>query len=179
MLLVLGGFLGSGRKLLAQEFSQRTGFYYYDMDAQLMSEYVLTEGVVRERKRRIRNNVVRLELLRRVLGEFKLLSKMHPDVVLDGSFHRKELREFFLREAGNYFDRVEFVWVESSDESAAARAPQMVGKDMITTTEEAMRRRDRAKRNFEPFATPLPTVVYEHGDKQAIDRLIELVQPRG
>jgi predicted kinase len=176
MLVVFGGFLGSGRKRLAREFSERTGFYYYDVDTKLMTEFHWNDGKVREHKRRVVSDQMRVQLFRQVLADFQKLSKMYPDMVIDSPFHRKKSREFFLEEAKEYFDRVEFTWIDADEKDVSERLERMVSKGVIASTEEGVHRREREVRGFEPFTDEPRRFTYRGGDTNAVDALIAMMR---
>jgi hypothetical protein len=157
MLVVLGGISGTGRKALAREVAERLGAHYYDIDAHRMTLYERHEGAIRERKQPVRTEELRLGMLKRVLDDFKLVSKMYPDTVVENNFHHAKPRGYFLAGAAEYFEPVVFVWVDVPDQEASGRFERMYERD-ATKVERAMRRRQRMKDRLEPF--PPRTIVF-------------------
>lgn len=176
MLICLGGFFGSGRRILAHRLSARLGFHYYDLDAKKFHRYDITPNkTVRERIQQPNSDKERMRIYDNALKDFPLASKMYHDVILDDAFHRQEPREYFLKEARNYFDQVILVWVESDEASLEGRFIEMKRRGLIRNVESAMRRRKRAERNFQEFAVPPLTFRHTTSDDEATEALARLV----
>lgn len=180
MLVCLAGFLGSGRKILARKLSKKYGFHYYDVDKKKFHTFVRNarSGSVRERTVRPRTDAERSRIFEHVISDLPLLSKMYKQVVLDDAFHRELPREYFLKEARKYFDRVVLVWIESSEEDAHERLEAMQKRGLIASTKEGVRRRKRAQATFQSFAYTPPTFLYRKSERGAIQKLHALIQDR-
>lgn len=177
MLVCLGGLFGSNRRLLALLLSKNRGFHYYDIRAKKLHRQI------RDRSSNFREVVQvptsdreRLHVYRRVIEDFSLISKMHRNVVIDDGFYRTAPRGYFMEAARQYFDRVVFVWVESSDEKALSRFKRMKKFGTIRSVEAAVARRARAERYVESFDTPPLTFPDGVADDAAADRLWELIE---
>ena len=176
MLIILGGFLGTGRKSLARAFSERYGYHYYDMDQKRFRVYArMRDGTVRERLQRPHTDNARMHLCRRVLEDFPLLSKIYPDTVMSNAFHREKPRGYFLTQASQYSNPVIFMWIESSESLVSKRLADMKERGMIASIWGAKRRREKMRAEFEPFEQK--PFIFEHGESDAAsaDRLWELV----
>jgi gluconate kinase len=180
MLLMLGGYIGSGRKTLAQELSDKHGFHLFDADRlKLKRSGFNAKGEFEQRNIRNREDHERLFLLRKIAAEFGMLSKLHENVVVSGIFHRAEPREFLLDEARKYFEPVIFVWIDTDETSAQARLERMATQKQIGSVEMGMRRRDKSKKKFQPLAKDALLFYNEHDCARELLHLIDGKIARG
>src|SRR4051812_19020624 len=103
MLIILGGFLGSGRDTLARAVAAKNGFHYYDVDQKKFhtGEYD-KKGIFHEKLLRPFGEQARLDLCERVAEDLPMLSKLYDTVILDGPFHEAKVREYFFSTAKTY-----------------------------------------------------------------------------
>jgi predicted kinase len=152
MLIVFGGFPGSGRRKLAKEAAKRLGYHYYDIDQKKLLRRIHTKEGVREWMAHPNSDDQRLLLNSKVVADFRMLSKMYVNVVLDDIFHRALPREEFFAKAQKYFGTLLFVWIELNDESAKER----LCRRGPPYSERAVRRRELAQKEFQAFTVPVP-----------------------
>jgi hypothetical protein len=178
MLLVLGGSIGSGRNMLAQQFSQRSGFHQYDLQGKRMQRRVFDdEGRVHEYPQRSSTDEMRVALYRTALRDLPMLSKMHRDVVVHDGFHRKIPREYFLQAAASYFDPVVFVWIESDEDVAQRRIGFLYREHVIESVAAGKRMREKMQKEYEPSAqAPLTFCCASLDGKEDLDRFLEFLR---
>lgn len=152
MLIVLGGFYGSGRKIFAKKLAARHQFHLYDMEAVRSRSFRFTNAGVREATRWERSDMERGHLYRKVLETFPIVSKTYPDTIVEDGFHRRKLREFFLKGAAEYFKPVVFVWIDSDESHVEERLRRMKRSRIAGSVEEGIRRRRGAARTFDGLA---------------------------
>lgn len=149
MLLMLGGLIGSGRKMLAQQIALAHNFHPYDARRYSIKQfYVDPRGRRVERAQSSNSDEERMALFTRIAGDVPMLSKLHEKVIMERSFHRKAPREFLIEKARSYFDPVVFVWVRTDEETADAFIREMFAKGMIESIEGAHAER---KKNMDEF----------------------------
>ena len=142
MLVVLGGLLGSGRRVLARKLAEQQHFHLYDMDAKYPHRHVFDEtGRAKEVTVRLHTDEARLSLYKRVLEDMPKLSKMHPNIVLEDPFTRAKPRDAFFNAARKHFDRVVFVWIDSDEPNVTKRLELMRRKGLIQSIQTALERR--------------------------------------
>ncbi len=177
MLIVLGGFLGSGRSLLARMLATETGFHYHSFHEKKMRHLVRDERNM-EKVRTIQPNTdeLRMRICEEMLNDFPMLSKMHDNVIVEDVLHRKIPREFFLKEAKRYFDPVVFVWIETPDDTTEARLKAMEKKGIIPSVSVALQRRTFVMKEFQPFES-LPLIFFhKKTDARAAKKLNVFIQ---
>ena len=155
MLVVLGGFIGNGRGFLGPLLAKEMGFYYYPLLEKKKQLYLDNKHRLHERIMEPSTDPARAQLYREVLKDFRLLSKMYPDVIVEDTFHREKPREFFLQEARRYFSPVVFVWIESPDETAVARLQRAERIKLVPSAAKAIHTRSKTMKEFEPFSGAL------------------------
>ena len=181
MIILLGGFLGSGRRVLARKIAKRLGFYYYNIERKKLRAFKFnTNREVRHRTIQPRSDVERRRMYAQVVEEFPLLSKMYPDIVIDDAFHRAGPREYFFSEAKRYFRDMVFVWVDSDEKWVGERFVHMLKKKVIRSIEDARRRRLSAKKRFQPFKDePITFISGSIADREKdVEDLVQLVRTR-
>ena len=175
MLIVLGGFLGNGRKMFAHRLAKRKNFHLYDTDAKKMRRFELQRGgAIKEMVQRPYREEQRLFLYKNVLADFSKISKMHPDMIIEDSFHRTAAREYFLTEARKYFKPVVFIWIDSDEAHVAERIRHMVTTGAIGSYEEGVRRRKSAAKHFTQDHT-MRVFKCVKGDEAELDALWSLI----
>jgi predicted kinase len=155
MLIVLGGLLGSGRRILADELALRYGLYHHDIDRKKLRWPPRVRGD-RVRILQPRSDEERLGVYKSALTEFSMLSKMYPDVIVDEGFHRELPREYFLSHAKDYYDPVIFIWIDSDDRSVRERLGRRHKEGRLESVEGALRIR---KKQMAIVQEPQPTVL--------------------
>lgn len=155
MIVLLGGFVGSSRRALAPLVARELGFHYYDLSDKKMRRHRFTrDGALHRDAIPPRTDEARRALYEKATRDFPLLAKMYPDTLIDDIFHRKESREYLFKEAGKYFGKSCFVWIESSEEVVEERIQHMEAKGRVRSANVALQRREKMKKNFEPFVPP-------------------------
>lgn len=176
MLICLGGFLGSGRRILAKKLAAKLGYYYYDIDEKKLHD-TRVSLVRRPKVKRIHpgTDEQQVALYDQVLREFPRLSKMYPNVVVQDSFHRAKPREYFFSAARRSFDRIVFVWVGSDEKFVEDRLMHMREIGIIHNVHRTYARREREIAEFEPFSESPLTFNHTISSDDAAARLVELV----
>lgn len=152
MILLLGGFLGSGRSMLARNVARRLNFHYYNIDQKKLHMLKFNaRGEVGRRTVQPSTDAERQRVYARVIEELPLLTKMHPNIIVDDSFHRAAPREFFFSNVKTRFKDMLFVWIDSDDQWVEERFASMLEQKMIQSIEGAQRRRARAQKRFQQF----------------------------
>lgn len=174
MLIVLGGFLGSGRAILARLLAEQARFHYYPLLDKKKYLHFDKKHQLHERIMEPSTDPARMQMYRETLKDFPLISKMYNDVVIDDAFHREKPREFFLEEARAYFNPVVFVWIESPDETVEPRLQEAERVGFVPNVPAALRKRKQMIKEFEPFSGSL---VFFHriSNKRAARELLGLV----
>lgn len=176
MLVILGGFVGSGRNAFALELEKRYGFYFYNMDQHGLDANLFNEHrqFVKERIRPD-SDAGRLHIYQKTIEGFRLVSKMHEKVVVTATFHRAVPRNYFFSEAKKYFDPVIFVWIDCEEKEAQERLKRMRRRNIIPSVDRSVHNRAIAKEEFEPFAVPPPTFFYNGKASENTDALFEFI----
>ena len=177
MLICLGGFIGSGRKRLAHKLAQKAGYFYYDMESIKPHQIGFDRrGLVRDIVIGPQTDRARMLVYRRVAASLPLLAKMHTDVVLEDSFHRKESREFLFTEAQKYFGKVVFVWIDGTEQMARQRVAHMIRAGKLHEPFAAvMKRRRMSQRHFQSFGDGVPIFPFS-GEIGSVDRLYSIIE---
>lgn len=174
MILILGGFIGSGRKMLAHELALREGFHHYAMDEHKLTKFREKNGEVIERKMSFRTDPMRRMAYKRAIRDMERLIKMHNNIVIEDSFHRKGPREYFFQ-AIQRFHPVDFIWIECDESSVTKRLQKMKKKGLIGSVRRCLERRERAIAQFEPFDVPPPTFHIAAQEKDIRKRFLEMI----
>lgn len=177
MLILLGGFLGSGRKRLARQLAKTYGFHLYDTEAKKTHRSVFQEdGSVKDVVQRPRTNELRSLLYKTILDNLPVESKMYPDTIIEDSFHLKEPREFLIKEAAKYFAPIVFVWIDSDETHVEERLRRIVERGLIANVEEGHRRRRGAIHQFDGLNPGSHVFKCVRGDQAEVDALWALIQ---
>ena len=151
MLICLGGFLGSGRRILARKLAEKHQFHLYNIGSKKIHRHVFKKnGRVKEVVLQPNTEKLRLFLYERIIEDFPRLSKMHPDTIVNDEFHRETPREYFLAEARKYFGTVVFIWIDSDEIHVRGRLRDMVEIGMLPDFGRALKGWRRATRTFDP-----------------------------
>lgn len=177
MLILLGGFLGSGRAFLARKLAQQLEFHYCDINDYKMRTYFIgADRLVHEHTQEPLNDKTRLLLYERVAKDLPLLSKMYSGVVMDTSFHRLKPREYFFDEARKHFNKVIFVWVDSDERQTRRIVDRMAEHGVVRSVPKTLRRQRDIRKRFQPFPFPPTVFHYDGTGKKSITRLRALVE---
>lgn len=177
MLVILGGFVGSGRNAFARGLEKRHGFYFYDMDQHgLDANFFNTSRQFVTQRIRPDSDAGRLHIYRKTIESFHLVSKMHENVVVTATFHRAVPRNYFFSEAKRYFDPVIFVWIDCEEKKAQERLKRMRRRNVIPSVDRSVRNRAKAQEEFEPFDVPPPTFFFSGKTAENTDALYEFIQ---
>lgn len=174
MLIVLGGFLGSGRFVLADLLAEQSGFHHYPLLEKKKNLHFGKNHQLHERIMEPSTDPARMQLYREVSKDFPLISKMYKNVVIDDAFHREKPRSFFLEEARAYFNPVVFVWVESPDETVELRLQTGKHTGLVPDTAIALRKRKQMIKEFEPFPGSL-VFFHRTSNKSAAETLLRFI----
>ncbi len=177
MLILLGGYIGSGRKALAQKLAALYNVHNYDMKQHKFRSHEFNKKrEVVETIHHIHRDEERLRIYRQCAQDLPLLSKMYQHVVVERTFHRKKPREFLLAEAKKSFDIVIFVWVDADETLVRGRLEAMQQARLIESVEKALAEREEAKKEFEPFDVPPLMFTYTGEPEESARKLWALIQ---
>lgn len=174
MLLILGGFLGCGRRVVAQRIGKKAGYYFYNIDERtpLLFSFDKTGRLNRRMKWNMTDDE-RIEFYDKVvLPDLALLYKQRGNVVMDDTFHRIRVRGHVLAHAVRIFDDVRFVWIEASDETVRETLEAMVAAGTLKSVPLALKRRAVAVRNYEPIGPDTPQYVNTRDYDQLAESLL-------
>jgi len=171
MLIILGGYIGSGRRALARELALRQELHLIDLSRFDFRLITRGGGHVAKVPTTARDSYA----CTKAIQEFPLLSKMYANVIIEHVMHLKGPRTLLFEAARKYFDRVVFVWVES-EEGPDERFALMMRNKVIRSLESGRRERQQQMEEFEPFGTPPITFIRKADSTLAAKELWELVQ---
>jgi hypothetical protein len=119
---------------------------------------------------------MRLLAYKRFVEQLPVVSKMHPHLVIEDTFHRMSPREYLFEASADYFDAVSFVWIDSDESYVKARLEHMAKEGLVESVGGAMRQRRRAAAAFEapPDGTSVFTCV--RADNAEADALLALAR---
>lgn len=150
-LLLVGGLLGSKRIEVAKGISREYGGVFLSPRDWMVSIYKKNNnGSIERVYLPPRNDTERIQMYTKMTGEFKILSKLHSLVVVSSTFHRCAPNEVILKSANNHFDKVKFVWLETSMDAARAEAVRQSGGNR-KREESIFQKYERAAKNTEVF----------------------------
>lgn len=176
MLICLGGFVGSGRRILAEKIAEQLKFHYYNTQEKVIRH------TVRPGEKNVSANPYFISdqdktfLYKRVLADLPLLSKMHSGIVVDDEFNRAGPRNQFFSEVKKYIHTVAFVWIDCDDEYVENNLRIMTLRKRIPSIQQGLRKRALEQKEFEPFATPQRTFRPQLANDKAAALLIELIR---
>jgi len=176
MLVIVGGFRGSGKRLIAREFARTTGFHGLSVDEYKLRRY--TPGLVRQvsaPRMPMSTDEEYLQFFRRVTEKFPVLAKMYPDTVMAAPLHRALPREFLFEAAARSFDDVRVVILESSEQEAFERLRGKVSEDSMRRFKARWR---QEADTFQPFETDVSTLRAGTDFADTTRRLCELLGVR-
>ena len=172
MLLCIGGISGSGRKTLAREYAARSGYHLYDSNARKSHQYVRSDdGTYDQLTSHPQDDVTWEHLYGVILEDLSLLLKMHSGVVLEDSFHREGPREYFLKEAGERFGGVVFIWIERERTQANDAIVRQHGE----RSARILRARERTEQDLVPPGASIPVFTYGGTTQAAIRPFVAFV----
>lgn len=175
MLILLGGLIASGKVHLANRLAMLKGMHPYDMSRNKRPQLSFDKrGLARVVQPK--TDAEWLSVYEKAVGDFHMLAKMHTDVIIADTFHRKVPRDYLLSEAKKYFDRVVFIWVESGSEATAKRLKRMRSLGILRSVGDGMQRLKAASifAEFPDASTPRFVSTEENIDAQC-DALWEMV----
>src|SRR4051812_42798305 len=113
MLICVGGFPGSGRSRLCKALSASLRFYEYpvpEVKHTLSIEYV--HKITASRSSTPYSDELLLQVYKKIVADFQLLSKMHAGLIVSDVFYRNVPRELLFNESEKYFGNPLIVWAE-------------------------------------------------------------------
>lgn len=176
MLICLGGFLGSGRSILAHRLADRSDVHYLDLEQKKFSTITFENNQMQMRVVEPNTDALRMQCYGRAAGEFPMLAKLYPHVVVHDAFHRAKSREYFFSEAKKSFPHVFFIWIDAPDISVTNRLIYMKEKGIIKSIPAAQARRKKTIQDFEPFTTPPLTFRLGSSDRVGLERFQEFLK---
>lgn len=177
MLICLGGFLGSGRRILARKVANKYGLHLYDAESKKAHLHVFDKnGRVKEVLQRPTTDELRRFLFSRIIEDFPKLAKMYPDMIIHDAFHRAKPRTYFFAEAKKYFDPVVFIWIDSDEAHVEARVRHMQEIGLVGRFETAVQRRKKAVLAFEQLGPDTPVFKCVQADDAEVEALWALIQ---
>ena len=166
MLIVLGGLIGNGKVEIANHLASQKDLHFYDLSRKkLPSMYYDKRG--NPTFVQPQTDAGWISVYEKVVADFNLLRKMHSNVILVDSFHRKAPRDFFFEQARSYFDKISFIWIETSDDAARRRLSRMWRSGIVYSVEDGTRRLERARAVAELPPASVPRFVSKIGDIDA------------
>jgi hypothetical protein len=177
MSVCVGGFHGSGRNRLAAALSRALGDRYFSTEELaenplFMQQHVLT----RSEKETGFSDEILLRIYRKVAADFKLDSKMHPDMVIQDCFTREIPREFLFAEVDKYFGPPLIIWIDSTREEEIKRLHQMFSSNEKKLKSILALSAD-IRAHFQPFTRPVQTIHY-WGNPNALEQAVAFVRAR-
>jgi len=174
MLVVFGGFIGTGKRHFAQRVATHLGGHYFDVHLRKPRFPAFTrEGDVQVRQPR--TDEMWVDLYKDVLEEFRTLSIQHSHIIIEDDFHRKIPREFFLDGARGIFDQVVFIWFQSSDMSIEMRLMKLHQEGRGDLRRARLRLR-RSQKTHEPIDEYVPLFDSSIDRKGKFKELVSLIQ---
>lgn len=177
MLVCLGGILGSGARVLANELALKYGLHHYDMDRMKIRSFPINKkGDLTVWQPRSAQE--RMHVYRTALDEFPRLAKMYPDAIVDEAFLREVTREYFLSRAKAFYDPVIFIWIEADQARVIKNLERMCDQGILPSLEKGLQRRKRVERLVQEPSSAVPRFRYTTTPEQAASVLWELIQER-
>lgn len=178
MIICIGGFPGSGRRRLTHDLSKALGFYIYPLgETKRKPSFKGLHKFIRPARGSPYPDGILIQIYKRIVADFPLVSKMYPDIIVKDHFHREIPREFFFAEAEKYFGPPIIVWVDASTEQSVARL-----RDVLTSKEKKLAARlavmETTRRDYQPFTREIHTVDYTANAEAAVRHVLELVKKR-
>lgn len=181
MIIVLGGFVYSGRHILARHLAEITGGYLYPVtDKKLQKPAVSEDGVLISEAVHPNTDHEYEFLYDKIAADLPRLVKMHDTIIIDDPFHREGPRERFLASAKK-LDKTIFIWIDSPDEMVKTRIPYLVRVKAAKDEADAYAKLEIRKSQMQFFMPPL-IFVHRISNREAGERLkkfIDFVISRG
>jgi len=175
MMLIVGGFSGSGKRYVVRAFAEKYGFYQYPIREKMLRMFVKDRrGLMREQVLQPKDNNEQLRIYERIASEFPRLTKMYPHVLVTDTFHKAAPRNFLLGEARKYFDNTAFVWIHSDEQSTARR---MLARNPSAqpSIEEKLRTKKVQEQEFEAFDADVLKIDYKDSLAETVAELRSVI----
>jgi dephospho-CoA kinase len=122
MVIFFGGYIGSGKTIIAKAIAEKIGILYYEVDA-VKKEVVAEDSRLQHY---IRTNIpfpdeARIKMFLRVVDDFGRLCKTHKCIIVDETLHKKSLRGILYEGARRYFGGYIVVWIQASEATIKER----------------------------------------------------------
>jgi len=175
MLVCIGGFPGSGRNRLAEDISKATNWHYQSLSP--LKRAFSIRGIhtaVRPHKGTRYSDELMMLTYKHITGEFPILSRMYPDMILKDHFTREVPREYFFREASSYFRNLLIVWVDATLEESEQRLHTVLA-DQPKKLQNRLRLIREMNASFQPFTRPVSIVRYMEDPNAAVEKVLALI----
>jgi len=174
MLVVFGGFIGTGKRHFARRVATHLGGHYFDVHLR-KPRFPGFNKLGDVEVRQPRTDDMWINLYRGILEEFRVLSIQHAHVIIDDDFHRKIPREIFLEGARTIFPRVVFIWFQADQESIETRLINLSNEGRGDLS-HVRRRLKRTRKTYEPVDEQVPLFDCSISRKGKFKELISLIQ---
>ena len=117
MIIFVGGIIGAGKSTVAQKLASHYDIPYYDVDE--VKKTVFRKDPDFERN--IREGIpfsdeLRREVFEQVFSDLEALVDEHPNIVVDETLHKREIRHFLYDEARRIAGGFIVIWVQAREE---------------------------------------------------------------
>lgn len=130
MLIILAGLIGSGKTTIAKELSNKLNIPYYSIDddkeriCQQFPKYNYF----------LQNNIpfpdeMRKKTFQTSVTNLKKLHQKHKNIIVEETFHKKDLRNFFFQEAKKIFGTILITHIKSNETTTKQRLEQREKKE--------------------------------------------------
>jgi len=111
MVIIVFGLPGTGKSLLAEQLAGTFGANYINTD--IIREKNELQGQYDEESKHL--------VYKLMMEEMSVFLEDKKDVIIDGTFHRKDYRHQFRDEAETFGQKIFFIHMKASDESVKKR----------------------------------------------------------
>ncbi len=181
MIIVLGGFVYTGRHLVARHLAGVTGGYLFPVnDKKLQQPSLSKRGMMTMGVRQPNSDQEYETLYAKIAADLPMLVKLHDTVIIDDTFHREGPRERLLV-AAKKLDKTIFVWIDSPDETVSSRVPYLIKTLAAKDEADAFQRLETRRSQMQFFMPPLIFMHRISNRKSAIrlQKFIDFVISRG
>ena len=176
MVIFVGGLPGSGKSSVARFLAEKLSIHYYDVDEvkKLIGpqdpdfEYNMKQGIPFTEE-------VRLKVFRKVVEDFKSLSKSNAHLLVDESLHLKKSRQVLFDGAKAHFGGYVVVWVKTDEAIVEERLTTKKRTGHILMTDPMKMYRSFVK-EFEPFEGSYIVCENNGSIEETTEKLYSLIQ---
>lgn len=122
MIIFVGGVIGAGKSTIARGLASHYDFPYYDVDEIKKDVFSRDPDYERNISEGIPfSDELRREVFVRVFDDLEELVSEHPNVVVDETLHKREIRHFLYQEAERIAGGFVVIFVQAREETILAR----------------------------------------------------------